>query len=45
MCQILILGRLTTHMVAHFLFDLTDTCFLLLDYIHNNDISLYNLSE
>lgn len=46
MCQILIPGRLASHMLAYFLFDLTETHFPPLDYLlHNNDISPYNLSE
>lgn len=43
--QILFLGRLTLYTLALLLFDLTETSFPPLDYIHNNDISPYNLSE
>lgn len=45
MCQILILGRLTSHILAHLLFDLSETCFPPLDYVNNNDILPCNLAE
>lgn len=44
MCQILILGRLTSRMLAHLLFDLPETCFPPLDYV-NNDSLPCNLAE
>lgn len=45
MYQKLILGRLTSHMLADLLFDLSETCFPAVDYVNNNDISPCNLSE
>jgi len=45
MCQILIPGRLASRMLAHLLFDLSETCFPSLDYANINDISPCNLAE
>lgn len=45
MCQIFILERLTSHMLAHLSFDLSETCFPPLDYVNYNDISPCSLAE